>query len=155
MVLVAMTAKPISIFVFTIGHLITARLISEGEIALYIGPYGQHTRRRFTNGRINIYFTANPLKWYLSLFKVNENISRPKNLLIAVGGLLASALFFVLGIYIAFYTDAATYLKAFSFFWACTAFLDFFVNIFPNPRSVQLGNGDLLYNNGWKLMRQK
>lgn len=102
--------RPLSTLIHELGHGVSALLLTEGKVTLFLGSYG-NTEDSFKINikRLEIYFKINPLHWKIGLCKMHrESISINRQLLVTVMGPIMSLALAVTLTYFVFFFELQT-----------------------------------------------
>ncbi len=148
-------SRPFTTFIHEMGHAIPALLFSDKEVTIFVGSYGDpkdSTVLQF--GRLTTFFKYKVTQWDMGVCAHGPAKHMLGNLLIILGGPIASLLFGLIALFLIkmfVFNAAITYILAVflvSFCW------DFFVNIVPHSSPAVLHNGNMIYNDGYQLVKQ-
>lgn len=148
-------ARMISVCLHEFGHAIPATLMTNEKVILFIGSYGDQAHSfRITVGRLEIWFKKNPLRWQYGMCSPKaKNISYKKQFIYTLLGPLTSIGVTVIMIVFIFNFNLPGVIKLISIFLGFSALWDVFHNLLPNKKSIQLANGNIVYNDGYNLIR--
>lgn len=135
-----------------IGHAIPALLFTKKQVTVYIGSYGDISgTKKIDIGRFRIYFKWNFFDWKIGMCKMEETIQEKwKNVLIIIGGPIASLLISVPLMINLRSLEEQTLLFSISIIFIAAATIDFFVNLMPRS-SIRFHDGSVSYSDGFLL----
>jgi hypothetical protein len=135
------------------GHAVVGLLFLKGDFDVYIGSYGDPEKgKHFKIGRIRFHFIYAPFSLAQGLFAPKQqDIAPMKNLLITLGGPLASLISAALyvGIIICYPVPEVVMISLYILIGSSV--LDFWYNIKPGPEPIKLHDGNIVYNDGYLL----
>jgi len=143
---------PVVVFLHEMGHALPALAFTKGKVTVYIGSLGDpNDSKRFRLGRLEIWFKYNVFP-RSGLCVPGEGTGKVRNLLITLGGPIASALVGYFALYFVFYYDAHGSIKILLTVFYIAALLDLVMNLVPMKRPVQLHDGTFTFNDGRQLL---
>jgi len=145
-------SRSLTTFVHELGHAVPSLIFTNGPVRLIVGSYGDVDSYKLHIGRLQLWFKYNPFGWYSGLCQHDGLESVGKNLLVIIGGPLASLLLSLglLGFVIyGDYSDGQIFLIS---IFILSAFWDFCVNIYPSDQGIPLENGGLAFCDGRMIL---
>ncbi len=136
-----------------LGHAIPALLFSEGRVIVYIGSYGDTSKSLELHvGKLSIYFKINLFDWKIGMCSHQGIPNIWKNMLVIIGGPVASLLIAIPLVYIAATQFLALHWILLIGIFAMSATIDFVFNIFPIAKPIQMHDGGVSYNDGYQVV---
>ncbi len=151
-IFVVLSTRMVTTTLHELGHALPALLYTTGPVKVYVGSYGDEKNSMpISLGRLQLYFRWKITEWNLGVC-VHQVPSRLlDNLLIILGGPLASLIFGgLLATWVLLTELEATPIFLLTFF-IVSAVWDFFTNIIPYNRPLPMFDGSLCYNDGYQL----
>jgi len=139
-------------FIHEMGHAIPALLFTKEEVIICVGSYENLNKSKGIKlGRLTIFFTWNIFNWNSGLCLHQGVPTFLQQLLIIVGGPMASLLT-ALGLIVLISNGwiAESFLVVIMFLLV-SSFWDFISNIIPNVQPLVTHNGNIVYNDGYQL----
>ncbi len=153
LVAVLFLVRPFTVVLHELGHGIAALLLSSEKTTLYIGSYGDPAKSHHLNfGRLEIFFKYDILMWDVGMCLPHHFVSFNKFILIVLAGPMVSLLFGISLVYSTIAFEIPGVLKLIFFVCASSAIIDFFNNIIPKSKSIELFDGTLTNNDGQTLL---
>ena len=148
-------SRLITTFIHEMGHALAALHFTQEPVTIYVGSYKDISKSyKFQSGRLTAYITLNVFGWNLGLCSSSRKVSLQQDLIITLGGPLASLLFgiFLFGVMRNWglsdgYITLAGVLMV-SSIW------DFIVNITPQSSPIYLHDGSITYNDGQQILNR-
>lgn len=151
----------ISLFVFRtliiifheFGHAFAALYHSDEKVSVYIGSYGNQKKSLcFQKGRLECFIKYNVFRWNGGLcIPHGKKITWKGRFLISLFGPLTTLILGLLtGISLFFIQNNLLFFIVLAFSFSCIS--DFFYNIFPRTRQIQLHDGTFTNNDGKQLV---
>ncbi len=135
-----------------LGHALPSLLFTEGPVKVYVGTYGDTSQgATFQWGRLEIFFRFNLLNWRMGMC-VNQGVRTLwKNVVIILGGPIASLLISIPLIYLLVTRDIPDFPFTVMIIFIAAATLDFFANMIPMGGTIVVDDGTGIYNDGAML----
>ncbi|MES2381006.1 MAG: tetratricopeptide repeat protein [Bacteroidota bacterium] len=151
--LLALITRPFTVLFHELGHAIPAILMTRQTVSIYIGSYGDPKKSlHFSIGLLDIWFKYNPFSWRIGLCVPSaEKISIKKQIIYTLTGPLTSFTIAIVTCYLTFAYDLHGLLKLILIIFLVSSIFDLFVNIIPSNEPLQLYDGKLVYNDGYRL----
>ncbi len=151
-ILIVLSTRMVTTTLHELGHALPALLYTNGPVKVYVGSYGDEKNSMPVSlGRLQLYFKWKITEWNLGVC-VHQVPSRLlDNLLIILGGPLASLIFGGLLITWVLLTELEPTPIFLLTFFIVSAVWDFFTNIIPHDRPLPMFDGSLCYNDGYQL----
>ena len=135
-----------------LGHAIPALVFTSKVVEVYVGSYGSiEESLHFRLGRLRFYLRWNPFVWQLGMCRQGERVAVWKELLIILGGPLASTLLAILAFFMIInyeLSDGWFYLAA---LFAGAALIDLFTNLYTHDRELLMHDGQVVYSDGYQI----
>ena len=148
--------RSITTFIHEIGHAIPSLLLTNGEVTLYIGSYGDPQNSfNLSLGRLKIYFKYNPIHWKVGLCtrSKDDDTSYLNAFLIIVFGPLTSLIFgFSVCSFLYINANSEKYIFL-GFILLSSSLIDFIINIVPQKKAIRLNNGNIVFNDGEQIIQ--
>ena len=153
--ILALALRPLTILFHELGHAIPAALLTNEKVNVYLGSYGDPAKSlHFSVGKLSFWIRYNPLTWRGGLcVPTAQAVSFNRQIVYLICGPLASLAVAVVAFYSLFYVDMHGFVKLVIVILTGSAILDFFVNIIPSSRPIQLHNGKIVHNDGRTLQK--
>jgi Tfp pilus assembly protein PilF len=153
LLIIVFIVRPFSTLIHELGHAIPAILLTKEKVSIYIGSYGDPKKSlNFTLGRLEVWFRYDPFSWQLGLCVPSaKDISTVRKIIYILSGPLASLLISFFAIYFLFFYDFHGAVKLLLMILLGSSIFDFFANLIPQSRPIQLYDGDIVYNDGRAL----
>ncbi len=145
--------RPVTVFVHELGHVIPSLLLTNNEVEMYLGSYGNPLEGGLIKiSRLHIFYNYNPVLWTHGLCTQKElTVSLTKNFIIILLGPLISLIFGFAVCYLLILNFEDGRVRFFGVMILVSSLLDFYQNIKPNEKPVMLYNGSITYNDGQQL----
>jgi len=151
-ILIVIFSRSITTFFHEMGHAIPSLLFTEGPVIVCLGSYADISKSKgFSIGRLTIYFKLNILAWIIGLCSHEKAKSNFQNLLIIVGGPLASLTLCIIFIFLFKSLHLNDLQKSLIMLMILSSFFDFLINIIPINQALYLYDGSVTYNDGKQL----
>jgi len=146
--------RPISTLIHELGHGVPALLLTEGKVTLYLGSYGDPQESIKINiGRLEIFFRKNPFHWKIGLCKMHDQkVSINNQIFVTLMGPIMSLVLALVVTYYVFYANLNEDFVVLLFFFGISTYFDFFANIIPKRRPIELHDGTVTYNDGQLIL---
>ena len=146
-----MLLRSITTVFHELGHAIPALIFTRQPVNIYIGSYGEKNKTKsFSIGPLTMYFKFKLLDWNKGLCQHSGNTSPWQNILIILGGPLASVLISAGLAILLINQNLPSWLYYLFICFIFGAVLDFFANVLPS----QTIHGRDMKNDGAQLMAQ-
>lgn len=151
--LLVLVTRPFTVLLHELGHAIPAILMTRQSVSIYIGSYGDPEKSlHFKIGLLDIWFKYNPFSWRLGLCVPSaKQITINRQIIYTLTGPLASFAIAAVACYFTFTYDLHGFLKLILVIFLGSSIFDLFVNLTPINTPIQLYDGRLTYNDGYKL----
>ncbi|MEO0337961.1 MAG: M50 family metallopeptidase, partial [Bacteroidota bacterium] len=135
-----------------LGHAIPSLIFTDGPVKVYVGTYGDTSQgAAFQLGRLEIFFRFNLLNWRMGMC-VNQGVKTLwKNVIIILGGPVASLLISIPLIYLLATREIPDFPFVIMIVFIAAATLDFFANMIPMGGTIVVDDGTGIYNDGAML----
>ena len=140
-------------FFHEMGHAIPALLFTTKPVKVYIGSYGDISKTtQFEIGRLTIYFKWNLLDWKMGMCSHDGQVKTTlQHVLIILGGPIAS-LFISIPLILNLGKLVDHQLLFFvSIVFIAAALYDFFINMIPMDKPINMHDGQVMYCDGYAL----
>lgn len=148
-------ARLITTFIHEMGHAIPALYFTEEPVTIYVGSYKDISKSyKFQSGRLTAYISFDILGWNIGLCTLSRKTSFQQDLLVTLGGPLASLFFgiFLIGVIRNWgLTDGQASLAG---ILMISSIWDFFVNITPQSSPIYLHDGSMTFNDGQQILNR-
>lgn len=136
-----------------LGHAFPALWFTKETVEVFVGSYGDLNRSlQFQFGRLKIALRWNPFDWKLGVCRHKGSSFFWQELLIILGGPLASTVIASLGLWISLhYKLDQSWLVLIALF-AGSALIDLIVNLMPSGKAINMHDGGLAYSDGTQLL---
>ncbi|MFT2010214.1 hypothetical protein ACMA1I_16185 [Pontibacter sp. 13R65] len=153
LVVLVVLVRPITALFHEVGHAIPAMLITRQNVTVFIGSYGDKRKGiRLHMGLLEIWFRYNFFAWQIGLCTYPaKDVSVKSRILIILAGPLASSLIALTACYLTFVMDLHGAIKLILVVFLGCALFDLVVNLVPSKTPFKLFNGDIAYNDGYRL----
>lgn len=145
--------RPFTVLFHELGHALSFMISTKQAVTVYIGSLGD-TRKsiRFKFGLLTMWFKYNPLFWRGGLCVPSTNhASINKQIFFLLMGPLASTIIALISCYFVFTYDLHGFLKLLLIIFLISSLFDLFINLTPDENPIKLHDGNLTYNDGYKL----
>ena len=153
-----LACRPITVLVHELGHAIPSLLFTKKEVTIYVGSHGDINKSWFFRiGRLQAFLSFDIFQAQIGLCTHSRAQSINQNLLIILGGPLASLLFGFLLIALVNYFTFPPLLNFVMYLLLVSAIFDFFTNMIPDKNPSYLYGGTPVYNDGssfFKLLKE-
>jgi tetratricopeptide (TPR) repeat protein len=147
-------SRPITTFIHEMGHAIPALLFTKEPVVIYVGSYGDISNSTTTTlGRLSIIFKFHLRDWQLGLCRHQRAATLWQELLIILGGPLFSLLTAVVAMRWLPVYQSDQYIAFAIGIFLTSGILDFFVNIIPASKPLQMYDGGIAYNDGAQFVQ--
>jgi tetratricopeptide (TPR) repeat protein len=147
-------SRPITTFIHEMGHAIPALLFTKEPVVVYVGSYGDISNSTTTTfGRLSIIFKFHLRDWQLGLCRHQRAATLWQELLIILGGPLFSLLTAVVAARWLPAYQSEQYIAFAIGIFLTSGILDFFVNIVPNSKPLQMYDGATVHNDGAQFVQ--
>lgn len=145
--------RPFSTLIHELGHGIPALILTNKKVTLYLGSYGDPKESfKVLIGRLELFFNKNPFHWKIGLCVLEEQtLSINKQIFIDLMGPLASLALSLILSYLLLFSDLNNNINIILFFFNVSTYYDFFINIVPSNKPIELHNGSIVYNDGKQI----
>ncbi len=154
LIAVLLSCRIVTTTIHELGHALPALLFSEEPVSIYVGSYGDRNKSKVVQmGRLTAFFRLNITQWNLGVCSHGPVRKMFHELLVILGGPVASLAFglgLILLIQLNNFGENTIVLLT---FFIVSAIWDFFVNMIPNPKAIQLADGKSILNDGSQFMR--
>lgn len=144
--------RSLTTFFHELGHAIPALWFTKEAVEVYVGSYGDlEGSVSFRLGRLHLFLRWNPFDWKLGMCRHKGGMVAWQQLIVTLGGPLASVLLAGIGLYVIVnfqLSDTWLYLVA---IFAAAATIDLWVNLTPNDRELMMHDGQVLYSDGYHI----
>jgi len=145
-------ARSITTLIHELGHAIPSLLFTEEPVVICVGSYENLNKSKGIKfGRLTLFFTLNIFNWNQGLCLHKGVTTFVQNLLIIIGGPVASLLVGLSLIYFVKTGGLGEYGITVVMFLLVSTIWDFLVNIIPQTRPLVTHNGQIVYNDGYQL----
>ncbi|MCF7560702.1 tetratricopeptide repeat protein [Sabulilitoribacter multivorans] len=146
--------RPFSTLIHELGHGIPALLLTNKKVTLYLGSYGDPKESfKVEIGRLELFFNKKPFHWKIGLCVLEQQtLSINKQIFIDLMGPLASLALSLVLSYFVFLSDINDNVKIILFFFNVSTYYDFFINIVPSRKVIELHDGSAVYNDGKQIL---
>lgn len=153
--LLVLITRPFTVLFHELGHALPSILLTKKPVSIYIGTYGDPKKSlHFSIGLLNIYFKYNPFLWRFGLCVHSaEDISINKQIIYTLTGPFASFAIAIVACFFTFEYDQHGFLKLLFIIFFVSSTFDLFINLTPWNTSIQIYDGRLVYNDGYKLKK--
>jgi len=143
--------RPLTVFFHEMGHAITGWLVTRNKVEVFIGSFGNKEKSiRIPLKNFDFFIYKNPLKWGKGLCVTKEKkISINNQILFVLGGPFASLLVAAVSFLLMKLSGSADF---FLKLLIASSLLDFFLNIIPTNKTLQLEGGNTTSNDGKTLI---
>lgn len=151
-IFLVLTLRSLTTFFHEMGHAIPALLFTKGDVIVFIGTY-QDLSGSFSLriGRLHIYFRLNLFNWEIGLCSYKKPRLVWQELLITLGGPIASLLIAIPLFSLVLTQNFSDIPLTIVLIFVVAAAIDFFVNIYPSSKAIQMHNGVTTYNDGYQI----
>ncbi|MEM1321393.1 MAG: tetratricopeptide repeat protein [Bacteroidota bacterium] len=154
MIGLAILSRSITTLIHELGHAIPSLLFTRNKVCIYVGSYGDVSKSiHLRLGRLEAFLRINVFDWNIGLCQHEAARGFWANLLIILFGPLASLCLAGGLTYLIAYGGYSDDWRSLMAIFALSAVWDFFVNILPESRPMELHDGSVVYNDGTQLMR--
>jgi tetratricopeptide (TPR) repeat protein len=145
--------RPFTVLFHELGHAIPAIFMTRQQVSIYLGSYGDPKKSlNFAIGHLDVWFKYNPFSWQGGLCVPSaKEISIYKQIIITLTGPLSSFFIATIASYTSFTFDLHGSLKLILVVFFISSIFDLLINLIPNNTPIQLYNGSMIYNDGYKL----
>ncbi len=136
-----------------LGHAIPALMFTNKKVEVYIGSYGDSEKTiQLEFGRLKIYLNWNIITWQLGMCR-HEQIAANlwKETIILLGGPIASLLISIPLLLTLKHIESNSTLQLVSIIFIAAAAFDFFTNMIPSSKPIEIHNGKKTYCDGYAL----
>lgn len=152
--LIVIFGRMVTTFFHELGHAIPSLLFTEDAVAIHIGSYGDDKNSFQINlGRLKAFFNFDLIQWNIGLCQHKTPKTYWQNMLIVLGGPVASLL---VGIVLFLIMENITWndnrISFFFGFFIISSIWDFLVNIIPSKHPIVMADGTMTYNDGSQLV---
>ncbi len=154
MIALAILSRSITTLIHELGHAIPSLLFTKESVIIYVGSYGDISKSYLLRiGRLSAYLRLNIFDWNIGLCQHSPAKSFFQQLLIILGGPMASLMIAAVLTYIISFGGYSDDWRSLLAIFAISAVWDFFVNIFPADKPMETHDNELVYNDGTQLLR--
>lgn len=152
--LFALLLRPLSTLIHELGHGIPALLLTDKKVTLYLGSYGNPKESfKIEIGRLVLFFNKKPFNWKIGLCVLEQQtLSINRQIFIDLMGPLASLILSIILSYLVFFSDLNDNIKIVLFFFNVSTYYDFFIDIVPSKRPIELHDGTTVFNDGKQIL---
>lgn len=152
-ILLVFITRSFTTLIHELGHAIPALLLTRESVSIYIGSYGDPKKSLHLKfGLLVIWFKYNPFSWRLGLCVPSaKQIPIYKQIIFTLTGPFSSLLIAIFAYYIRFIYDLHGFINLILIVFLISSIFDLFSNLIPNKIPIQLYDGRLVYNDGYKL----
>ena len=151
-ILLILFSRSITTLIHELGHAIPSLLFTKGPVVICLGSYADiSSSLKIPLGRLTIYFKLNILTWIMGLCSSEKPKSIAQNMIITLGGPLASLLLGLTMIHLINNFVLHDWQKSIVILFIFLAIYDFFINIIPLQKALYLYDGSVMYNDGKQL----
>ena len=152
-ILAIMLLRSVTTIFHELGHAIPALIFTKEQVKVYIGSYGDdYKTKSFSLGRLQFFFRLNLMDWKIGMCTHKASTSRWQNIIIILGGPIASILISIPLVIALLNVALPQWLFYLLLCFVFGAIIDFFVNIIPNEYSSIYGRA--VYSDGTQLIRE-
>ena len=146
---------PLIILIHELGHAIPAILLTQQPVNIYIGSYGNPDESiKCTIGKLKIFLRYKPYAWRRGLCVLSAtNVSVNHRIIYILCGPITSTLLSILSLWLAIHFDVHGAIKLVLLLFFFISIVDLTGNIIPISRPIKLHNGNIIYNDGYQLMK--
>ena len=146
-------SRTITTVIHEMGHAIAGLALSNEDITIYIGSYGDPKKGlHFTIGRLTVHFKLNLLLWNHGLCTSGATeMSAIQGFIFVLAGPVTSFLIGIVSLILFLNHELHGAVRLGSLFLLISSLVDFLQNITPNARPVFLHDGTMTYNDGQSL----
>lgn len=147
--------RPFSTLIHELGHGITAILLTDKKVTLYLGSYGNSKESsKIIMGRFSFFFNKKISTWNIGLCILEQQtLSINKQILVDLMGPLASFILALILSYFVFLSNLNYEIKIFLFFFNVYTYYVFLSNIIPSSTPITLDDGSITYNDGCQILQ--
>lgn len=146
--------RPFTTLIHELGHGIPALLLTDKKVTLYLGSYGDPKESfKIVFGRLELFFNKKPFNWNIGLCVIEQRtLSVNKQILIDLMGPLASLALSLVLSYFIFFVDLNDHVLVILALFNISTYYDFYINIVPSSKPIELHNGSVVYNDGRQIL---
>ena len=146
--------RPVSTLMHELGHGVPALLLTKGKVTLYLGSYGDPKDSiKISIGRLEIFFRKNPFHWKIGLCQMHdEKVSINKQIFVTLMGPIMSLVLAAIVTYYVFFANLNEDFVSLLFFFGISIYFDFFANIIPSKKPIELYDGTVIHNDGQQIL---
>jgi tetratricopeptide (TPR) repeat protein len=151
-ILALLVLRSITTLVHELGHALPALFFTEKMVTVHVGTYGDLTNSyKVEFGRVQIFFRFNLLDWQKGLCEHQGITNIWKALIVTAGGPIASLFISIPLFLIVLNRSLSEFQLTLTMAFVLAAMIDFFVNIIPAGKPIQLHDGTSILNDGAKI----
>ena len=146
--------RPFSTLIHELGHGIPALLLTDKKVTLYLGSYGDAKESfKVVIGRLELYFNKKPFNWNVGLCVLEkQTLSINKQIFIDLMGPLASLVLSLVLSFLVFFSNLNDSVIIILSIFNISTYYDFFANIVPSNKPIELQDGSSVYNDGRQIL---
>jgi len=152
-IFLVMVLRSLTTLFHEMGHAVPSLMFTDQPVQVYIGTYGDISNCwRMQFGRLEIFFRLNLMDWKIGMCRHSGIKNLWQHFFVIIGGPIASLLISIPLFWIIFTKDLSETWVAILGIFILAAIIDFFVNIIPINRAVNMHDGAVTYNDGTQLV---
>jgi hypothetical protein len=136
------------------GHALPALFFTTEEVEIFVGSYGdlKHSRQ-LQIGRLKVVLRWNPFAWQLGVCRHHSPSFFWQELLIILGGPLASTFIAVGALWTSLHYQLGQGWLVLIALFAGSALIDLVVNLTPSTKPINMHDGGIVYSDGSQLQQ--
>ncbi|MEL7220467.1 MAG: tetratricopeptide repeat protein [Bacteroidota bacterium] len=136
-----------------LGHAFPALWFTKETVEVFVGSYGDLNRSlQFHIGRLKLALRWNPFDWKLGVCRHKSSVFFWQELLIILGGPLASTAIATLGLWACLHYQLDQSWLVLIALFAGSALIDLVVNLTPSKQVINMYDGGVAYSDGTQLL---
>ena len=154
LILFSVILRPFTTLIHELGHGIPALFLTDKKVTLYLGSYGDPKESfKVVLGRLELFFNKKPFNWNIGLCVIEQRtLSINKQIIIDLMGPLASLTLSLILTYFIFFVDLNDPILVLLALFNISTYYDFYINIVPSSKPIELHNGSAVYNDGRQIL---
>lgn len=151
--LVLAIIRPFTVLFHELGHAVPALLMTKEKVTIYLGSYGDPNKSlHFNIGRLEFWSKYNPFTWRAGLcIPSSTDMSYNQRIFFILAGPFASLIIASIACYLTFAFELHGSLKIILVIFLGSSIFDLYVNLKPSAKPIALYDGNLAYNDGYRL----
>lgn len=148
-------SRGIVVLLHELGHALPALVFTKQKVSVYIGSYGDPEKSiHLKIKNLELWLNYKLFSWQNGLcIATFENNSINKQIFYVLMGPIFPFLLAIAYVYIAFSNEFGDFYLLFAISFLIISILDVFQNLTPNNQPIELHDGTVTYNDGYKLSK--